>query len=210
MPKYFSLFFVFLLNITDSLAQNLVKEQYADGATKAQGKYTPEHLRDSTWLFFYPNGQQSAQISYKNGALHGQAKHFDFNGKLQAIEQWHNDLQEDTSWYYEEGVLQKYGKMQRGVYEGFWRFFNKNGLLVRHGTYENGLPSGFWEFWDDNGKLWQQGFYVAGKEDGHWKFYSEKGIIEREGDYAEGKPIGQWKYYNKKGKFVKEAAPPEK
>lgn len=210
--KRFFVFFIFLkISVLNVWGQyNLTQERYADGALKAQGRYTAQHERDSLWTFFYPDGKTSALLPYKNGMLHGKAQFYDFTGKLQAIEFWQNDIQQDSAWYYENGVLHKCGKLKDGVYDGQWHFYNAQKQLVRQGNYVKGLPDGQWTFWDDNGTLWQKGQFREGKERGWWQFFSEKGLLQHEGNYEDGKAVGKWKYYNKKGKFWKEDLPPQK
>jgi len=197
--------FIYCQATSDSLWK---KEYYQDGKLKAEGALVSGQKK-GLWKYYYPNQVLSAEEFYKEDLLDGKRKTFDFEGKLQTLENWVDGVEEDSSFsYYPNGIVHRKGAYRNGLYEGVWYTYYENGKLKNQGSYKQGNPEGFWMFWNEKGIKTHEGNFLNGKESGPWKIYnSKKGFLEFEGEYKDGKRVKTWKEFDSKGKIKRSFIP---
>lgn len=88
------------------------------------------------------------------------------------------------------------GRMEKGMKEGWWEFYNDK-LLCYRGTYRKGVKQGEWISESPHAKL----NYKDGKLDGEIIYYHFNSIaIEQRRHYVAGKAHGDWITYAEDGK----------
>lgn len=88
---------------------------------------------------------------------------------------------------------------------GFTKNYYTNSINIKSiGHYEKGIQQGFWKYFYRNGKIKAEGHYAEGQKQGFWKEYHKNGRVKSEGHIDQCAPIGYWKFYNKNNNLVKE------
>jgi len=139
---------------------------YENGYPAAEGKYVNEK-RDSVWKFFsrhqdslltakemynmgerdgvsktfYPGGEVSQTLAYKNGLRHGQWKQFYEGGRLKLEGNYYEDKREGSfKMYNSQGIKEVEGKYEDNLMHGDWKFFNERGDHLYTVEYNRGNP----------------------------------------------------------------------
>jgi antitoxin component YwqK of YwqJK toxin-antitoxin module len=82
--------------------------------------------------------------------------------------------------YYDNGVIEEKGTLDRNVMQGKWVKYNNRGDVVTRARFKDGEKHGVWKVWDGKGNL--------------------RMVLE----YEDGKPAGVWKIFNADGTLVKQ------
>ena len=62
-------------------------------------------------------------------------------------------LEGETSYFYDNGNLLKFGILSKGIHDGEWKFYHDNGNISKIGNFFDGKPLKNWKFFDDEGDL---------------------------------------------------------
>lgn len=152
---------------------------YYDDGTPEYSVYFKNYLKDSTWTYYYPNGNFRSITNYKEGFEHGESKVFYENGNLAG-----------------EGLLEN----GRTVIEkNYFPDGSKNKVL----KYKDGLLHGECvEYYKGQNQIRQLREFKEGKLHGIIKSFYESGELEWEGTMKKNQPIGIWKHFDKEGNLV--------
>ena len=113
---------------------------------------------------FYPNGNVSAEIQFKDGLKSGVDKLYYTNGKLRG-----QGRLEDGNWegsykgYYSNGQLKGEYLYFHDDLHGPYKEYNEKGILTEEGNYYLGSSHGITRTYDDQGKLKETELFYYGK-----------------------------------------------
>jgi antitoxin component YwqK of YwqJK toxin-antitoxin module len=144
---------------------------------------------DSSWAYFYDDGQKKAEEYYYQGMKYGPAKYWYKNGQQAMICRFIADLP-DSTWntWHENGKLKAVEN-----YTIVWRNFKWNSLRNGEFNYftENGLPE-------------NAGRFVLDTLDGPYSVWHASGNKKEVGTYAHGQKTGRWAEWYPNGKPLRE------
>jgi antitoxin component YwqK of YwqJK toxin-antitoxin module len=110
---------------------------------------------------YFPNGNKSAEMEYKNNFREGKYVLYNVNGK--------------------PGVVRTYNC---GEEEGTVTQYNEDGTLYKEETYTNGTLNGPSKFYNEKGKLIRECAYLMGDKHGVEKVYGADGKLLESHEYA--------------------------
>lgn len=142
-------------------------------------KYTQKEAIEGEVFLYYPCGEVSEQLNYRNGQQQGVSKVLSPTG----------------------GVVEKLNYVSdtlQGPYESFYDTGEKRTIV----NYKSGLMHGKYIRYHQNGKVESEGAYERGKATGAWKFYHTNGVVSEEGQYNNDEPSGVFRYYSRKGQLL--------
>jgi len=88
---------------------------------------------------------------------------------------------------------------------GYTKNYYGNAIHLKSiGHYEKGIQQGFWKYFYRNGNIKAEGHYENGQKQGYWKEYYKNSIVKSEGHINHCKPSGHWKFYDKQNRLIKE------
>ena len=143
------------------------------------------------------------------------------NGNLKSKESHNKNGKEDgeSSWYYENGQIEKKGEYNDGLMDGQWIYYYNNGQMKGKGYFikGNGTKLGslgiprhgrdkLWTFWYENGQEQDKVTYVEGIKNGLTINWYETGQKRVEGQWEDGQLHGKWVWYYENGKIDREIA----
>lgn len=137
------------------LAQDVKKELYDDGRTKAEGAYTSAKFKTGVWKYYYKNGNLEAEGNY-NGKEAGKS--------IDVIRKGRNSAIDDKS----------------SVRNGKWTFYYSNGKKKGTASYEDGCPKGLLVKWYKTGEKMEEAEYVDCKPMGNKKVWAKDGWLKYE------------------------------
>ena len=183
--------------------------------------------RDGLSLWWHPNGKQLREISYKEGAIHGEILEYSDSGVLTArnnfehgrmlaprVERYKDGAMKsqamylhapivlkeaDDWWNAAPAVFTSQGKDER---HGEWLSWYPNGQQESRGFYKNDKADGTFIWWYANGQKSSEGNYVIDRQDGSWVWWHENGQKSVEGTYTNGEQMGRWTMWNEKGRVT--------
>jgi len=155
----------------------------------------------------FSNGQKSAEVTYKNGRLHGMSTAWYSDGQKKVEVSYKEGEQSGPcgTWY-PNGQKEKEGLYQSGKEAGKWTYWNEDGQKRRECTYKEGVLDGPWMSWYNNGQKEKEGLYQSGKEAGKWTYWYKNGQKRRECTYKEGVLDGPWMSWYDNGQKEKEGS----
>lgn len=209
----------------DSLGNLMGSALYKLDTLLATGFVLANGIYDSTWIYYYPNGQKSASGKYKNGIKVGEWIYFNELGNpIQKGKYRKGIIDGEWIWLFDNGQIKRKENYLGGRREGLSIEYDSLGNKITEGNYINDIQDGDW-FYEKN-NLTEVGFFKMGSKEGEWKhFYKEKticfkgtfknnipvgrhfyyfnnGQIMKYGKYKKGLKTGDWKTYNKEGIFI--------
>lgn len=111
-------------------------------------------------------------------------------------------LEGETSYFYDNGNLLKFGNLSKGIHDGEWKFYHDNGNISKIGNFFDGKPLKNWKFFDDEDDLI---ISLSLDSDGTFTTYYENGSKEITGEISEDLNFdGQWRYFDKNGNLEEE------
>lgn len=128
---------------------------YENGFTAAKGNYVNEQ-RDSIWHFYsqYDEGLLMARENYRTGDKHGVSVIYFPNGEISQKLTYRNDLRHgEWKQFYMGGTLKLEGHYENGSREGDFAMYTPEGRTEVEGYYEDNLMHGEWKFFDREGEL---------------------------------------------------------
>ena len=124
----------------------------------------------------YKSEQKRAEITYKNGKLHGVSTRWYSDGqKKDEISYKDGQLSGSYRTWYDSGQQEKEIAYKDGKENGQWVFWYSNGQKQRECSYKDGQLSGSYRTWYDSGQQEKEGAYKDGKQDGEWDFWTWDG-----------------------------------
>lgn len=127
-------------------------------------------------VFYYDNGQKSAEGFFKNGKPAGFWKT-----------------------YYESGQLKSEGNRKNQELDSTWLFYREDGALIEKINYTQGKRNGFTFKYNEEGLLESKVEFEDDEKSGKgFIYYPELQTIKEEQFYIEGKPEGTAYEYNEK------------
>ncbi len=145
-----------------------------------EGSYLYQDLKFNGLAFYKANtGQFIAEVSFKNGKMHGKRICYNYRGKVLSKDKF-KDGKGRMKIFYSNDHLKQEGIFNNGKKEGVWSYYNQNGGLKAE------------ECWGNNIKeliMWE-------------KYYNKIGLLESELIYKEGVLVEE-RYYNDEGKVFK-------
>lgn len=173
---------------------------YQMDTLKAKGFILADGNYDSSWVYYYPTSQRSAEGRYKNGLKTGIWIYYDTRGKVIQKGPFRKGVIDgDWTWYFSNGQLRRQESYLSGKREGLSVEYDSLGNKLTEGTYVNDLQNGPW-FYHKNGFM-EKGVFDMGLKTGLWKYYCEDENLCFKGNFKNGVPIGKHYYYHGNGRL---------
>lgn len=157
-------------------------------------------------VFFYENGQKSAEGNFLNGKPEGFWKNYFETGVIKSEGNRKNHLL-DSTWifYYENGLLKEKSDYVKSKKEGFSYRYSEEGFLLEKVNYENDTIQGFgYKYFTDLSRVEYEEPYLAGIKEGRGYQFARDGRIIGIITYEKGtlKSMQTINGYNSKNKKV--------
>lgn len=126
---------------------------YENGTLAAEGKYIGEK-KDSVWRYysFYEKVLRMTE-TYKNGVLEGPTCRYHNNGKVSEELIYANNRKNGTWKQFSlDGKLSLQAIYVNNERVGIFTTYYPNGMIEINGRIEHGLAEGAWRYYDENGK----------------------------------------------------------
>ena len=201
--KHIHLFWALLGTLLLITSCTKVKREYYDsGKIKSETHYCFGKETGTTiyYHFWYPT--KTMEIEMKRGKKNGKMIQRYFDGKIERVAYYKNDLLEGTeTHYYRNGNHSLETYYSKGIKNGQVTSWHYNGVIRESGTYVNDLFEGAWEHFDERGLLIGEGSFVKGT--GKRTIYDEMGRLQCETFFVNNKKEGLETHYLPSGKIEK-------
>jgi uncharacterized protein len=178
----------------DSAGNYLFSYLYEKGFVAAKGKLLPSGEKDSTWIYFYSDGQVKSSGNYNREGKSGRWIYYFSNGLIAQEGNYKKNLPDGKwMWYFQNGQLRTTEYFFRGKQEGEKLEYDSLGALMTKGYYVNDLQEGEWYY--HVGDHIEKGNYKMGLLDGEWTHYYLNGQRAFLGTFKEGEPEGKHKFW---------------
>ena len=109
-----------------------------------------EDGRSTLWLT--PEEKQEEKF-YKNGKLDGPSTFWE-NGYRSTMTTYKSDSPEGpwVIWFSNNDQIKEQGFHQKGIREGLTTYYYEDGTMQREGFFKEGLPDGMWTYWNKEGE----------------------------------------------------------
>ena len=137
---------------------------WQSGELAAEGNYV-NTKRDSVWTYYsYYTKAVSYKATYKMGMRDGKSQSFYPNGEITEEIVWRND-QKEGPWrqYFEDKRLKLSATYVNGKLEGAFLIYSPDGKKETEGKYRNNFPDGKWMRYKDDGTVASVVEYVNGQ-----------------------------------------------
>ena len=204
--------------------QGEYKSYYKDGKMEEIGTYNEQGEKNGAWTTYSRSQVKVGEENYVKGKITGTTKHFTSSGKLSQEFIYKNDmLQEYRAYdtvgkiiyqnrkdgksdysvllYYSNGNKEREGRVEKGVFEGEWKYYNENGQISSKLNYSGGKQEGTATYYYLNGSVKQVQNYANGSLNGLSTEYWTNGKVKSEVHYVNGNEEGEWKGYYPDGKL---------
>jgi antitoxin component YwqK of YwqJK toxin-antitoxin module len=184
--------------------QGLWKVYDAGGELKFQGVFVNDHPMGK-FLYYYPNGNRKAEVTYLDSGKVDYTTMFHPNGKLMARGK-HSGQKKDSTWQYfseEDGSLVSEEIYAGGGGQGVWRTFYSSGQVAEEITYRNGIKDGPCTRYFTDGTVKSTCTYVNGMLEGLFVIHHLNGSVEVSGTYRNSKKEDVWVYLTDEGELEK-------
>jgi len=148
-------------NDNRSAAAHLYYEK--DSTLMAVGLYY-QSKKDSLWKYYSGRGVLVADEFYRRGKKHGISSTYFPNGNVSEQIGWKEGIK-DGVWkqYFEDGTLKIEGDYVNGRLEGDIKYYDPYGKLTHEGRYVHSLRDSTWVFYKDNGEVKLKKIYDNGE-----------------------------------------------
>lgn len=152
----------------------------AEGEVVNHGQYT----------YWFPNGNKSYEVVYKDGKRNGKQTNYHFTGG-KSSEQTFVDgkIEGKEPWWDENGKLYREYEYKLDTPHGTWVWWydkEGKGTKTAEATWKEGLKDGPYRWWHDNGQLGVEGVYKENKQQGTWKYWDRDGKLTETREYKDG------------------------
>jgi antitoxin component YwqK of YwqJK toxin-antitoxin module len=140
-----------------------VRMFYTNGKPSADGLYINQ-AKDSVWTYYSEfDGSLRIRESYRNGKLDGTTRNYYPGGEISEEVEWKQGVKEG-SWkqYYENGVTRLSGNYKNNLLNGAYEVYFTNSTIKIRGTYLENKSNGIWYYYDDAGNEIYSLEYVNG------------------------------------------------
>ena len=154
-------------------------EFHDNGKIKSETHYRfgKETGTTTYYHFWYPT--KTMEVEMKRGKRHGQFITRYFDGNVEVMATYKNDLKEGKETHY-----------------------YKSGQRTMEVFYTHGLKNGPITTWYSNGVVRETGAFVNDLYDGEWEYYNDLGLIIGEGSFSKG--TGKRTSYDRAGRLQME------
>ncbi len=163
-----------------------------------QGSYVDS--KKNGWWDILCNNKLVSCGKYELNKKQGFWRYLKFGTETLKFVNYQNDTlvgltQEFTS----DSILISEGSFNKGLKDGYWKFYYIDGTIKEQGYFHNNYKSGWWQSYDNKGNLIEEASYSQDEISGYVKRYIN-GLITEEGKQFNGKKRGTWRFYNLEGK----------
>jgi antitoxin component YwqK of YwqJK toxin-antitoxin module len=134
-------------------SRSYVKLFYENGKRAAEGIYL-DQLKDSVWTY-YSEHDASVRVreTYVMGKLQGPTRSYYPDGQVSEEVEWKDDIK-DGPWkqYFTNGTLRLSGRYEKGLLQGMYEVYYPDGTIEIRGDYLDNRSHGTWRFFDENGE----------------------------------------------------------
>ena len=139
---------------------------HKEGTLMATGRYYNQK-KDSTWNYYNELGIRISLEFFIEGKKYNSWKVFYPDGKLAALKNWENDMENGPHMqYYRNETLFKELNFVNGSLEGPGVYYHENGQVSRKGEYYHDAKEGIWKEYDEEGNLVREIKYNRGVPEG--------------------------------------------
>ena len=137
------------------------------------------------WSWIDEGRQLLGAIRFRDGKLHGPARHWHANGRL-----WSESFYVDGSnegamrMWHDNGRLQVLAHYRDDVLEGAWIQWRPDGSLRLLRQFRAGDWTGPFLVWHPNGRIKTIGRFWSDRKVGTWSHWSPKGELQREEEHG--------------------------
>lgn len=171
--------------------------------TRYKGQFKDNKPFDK-FIYYYPNGIQSAISVFENEGAISRTTMFDIEGTPMGYGKYINQQKDSTWTYFENNTVVNRENYQNGKREGLRIVYYENGNVYEEYTYVSDIEDGLWTMYYATGSTKATCNYVAGNRDGKITYYHSDGSPETIGYYKNAVKNGFWRYYDHRGVVSKE------
>ena len=183
-------------------------EYYRNGNVKSIIEYRNGKEHGMTTYYDKDYGTPTLEIMMKNGKRNGKMTKYFFNGNIEIIAYYKEDIQQDIyqeydfrgnpivecyymdgkktgtyTTYHEKGMIKEKGAFKDDLFDGKWEYFDERGLPVGEGKFDSG--AGYLISYDQNGQLSRITHYKNNMKDGKDIFFTPAGDTLKIATYSE-------------------------
>ena len=134
-----------------------------EGKKRAEGLFVNQK-KDSLWTIFDARGRIVGKDNYKMGQLHGNSIRFYPDGDTSQVLHWKNGTKDGIyKQFFENNEVKLIGYYVEGNLDGPLTIFYPNGFKKLEGEYENNLRDGKWVHYDEHGDTTRVIEYIKGE-----------------------------------------------
>ena len=126
---------------------------YEDAKPAAEGIYM-DQLKDSVWTY-YSEHDASVRLreAYVMGKLHGTTRSYYPDGQVSEEVEWKENIK-DGPWkqYFTNGTIRLSGRYEKGLLQGTYEVYYPDGTIEIRGDYLDNRSHGMWRFYDESGE----------------------------------------------------------
>lgn len=104
---------------------------------------------------------------------------------------------------HKNGNLKFVGRIEKGLKEGEWRYFDIQGVLDSKTHLHQGHREGKEISYFQNGEISEELYYKNGKPNGKYELWFSSGELKISGTYLDGLKTGEWREYDMNSDVVK-------
>lgn len=125
---------------------------YENGDLAAEGWFVNQK-KDSVWTYYSDyDGSVRIREPYEEGELHGSVRNYYPDGEVSEEIHWKEDEKSgDWKQYYENGALRLRGSHEEDMLHGDYEVFYPDSTLKIKGVYREDQSHGTWRYYDESG-----------------------------------------------------------
>lgn len=151
------------MNFEPGSERSRVRLFYENGKPAAYGLYVNQG-KDSVWTYYSEfDGTVRIRESYRDGKLDGVSRSYYPNGEISEEVEWKQGVKEGAwNQYYENGAPRLSGHYKNNLMHGTYEVYFPDGTVKISGTYSENRSDGIWYYFDDTGNQIYSLEYVNG------------------------------------------------
>ena len=183
-------------------------EYYNNGNLKSVIHYRNGKEDGLTTYYDDYYGFPSLEIMMKNGKRNGKMTKYFFNGNIEVIANYQDDIQQGVyqeydlkgnpiiacyyvdgkktgayTTYHEKGMIKEKGAFKNDLFDGKWEYFDERGFPVGEGEFDSG--TGYIMGYNQNGQLYRITHYKNNQKEGKDIFFAPNGDTLKIVTYSE-------------------------